>query len=601
MPSRARRLRAEKTADLQRGQGTFDRKRAGRSLDLPNRPKKPREPGERDSFQRARPAGSAGAAAEAPKAPDGVPLVRLQRVLADAGIAARRQCEAMIEQGKVAVNNRTVMRLPVFVDPRHDRISVQGKLLAVPRSVRSRIGTAGPKGGPARAIYVMLSKPPRVMTTTSDDAGRTTIMELLDVPGNPRLFPIGRLDFNASGMVLLTNDGELTNALTHPRFAVSRTYQLTIVGLLSPEQLMVLARALLPKTMEIDPAWVGANVQRVQVYEQIDHQRVATAQARRDEIRRRQGEKFGFRPDIPTDRELAARRNATPRVVGEQSVVSAGDDLVYDGPFRVLRRGLAGPAGIGAERRTQGRGRPTASTTGRSGGEKTVIEFDTERAPYASLDDLVTSTGLELEHWMLVGIGGVKLSGLAPAQWRMLTPQEVRQLRKAAKLGERAIAAKAAASAAAAPARAGKPSKVKAKPSGASAGQIDAHDSESEDDEAYFDESGLDYTSAPAREYVGAGDVGDEDADDDFAAELDADGEELTGAAPAPANTPTRNPTRDPLRAPTRRGQGQGSEPAGKPVRNQRPNAPSPRREPEQNSMQTTQPPRGPRTIRGGF
>ncbi|GJQ29247.1 MAG: pseudouridine synthase [Phycisphaerae bacterium] len=142
--------------------------------------------------------------------------VRLQRVLADAGVAARRVCEAMIEQGRVRVNGEVVRTLPVFVDPARDRIEADGK----------------PVVAASRHVYVMLHKPERMLVTTADEPGmdRATIMELVDHPAAARLFPVGRLDFDSSGLVLLTNDGDLAHRLTHPRYEVPKTYHVLVRG-----------------------------------------------------------------------------------------------------------------------------------------------------------------------------------------------------------------------------------------------------------------------------------------------------------------------------------------------------------------------------------
>lgn len=142
--------------------------------------------------------------------------VRLQRFLADAGVAARRTCEAMIEAGRVRVNGHAVKRLPVFVDPESDRIDVDG---------------VGIKGI-IRRVYVMLHKPERVLVTTADEegVGRTTVSDLVDHPAASRLFPVGRLDFASTGLVLLTNDGELANRLTHRRYGVEKRYEATVRG-----------------------------------------------------------------------------------------------------------------------------------------------------------------------------------------------------------------------------------------------------------------------------------------------------------------------------------------------------------------------------------
>jgi pseudouridine synthase len=146
---------------------------------------------------------------------------RLQRVLADAGIGSRRACEQLIEAGEVEVNGKLVAELPAWVDPAEDRIVVQGR--PVPR--------------PERRLYVLLNKPARTLSTMADEPGadRRTVTDLVDHPGSSRLFPVGRLDYDTVGLILLTNDGELANRLTHPRYGVPKTYRVVVKGLLGEE------------------------------------------------------------------------------------------------------------------------------------------------------------------------------------------------------------------------------------------------------------------------------------------------------------------------------------------------------------------------------
>jgi 23S rRNA pseudouridine2605 synthase len=148
-------------------------------------------------------------------------MVRLQRVLADAGVAARRVCEKLIEEGRVEVNGELVTKLPAFVDPRTDKVSVDGKPIAKP--------VGGPTG---RKLYIILHKPDRTLTTATDEPGleRRTVLDLIDHPAKPRLFPVGRLGWDETGLVLLTNDGELANRLTHPRYGVPKTYLAVVKG-----------------------------------------------------------------------------------------------------------------------------------------------------------------------------------------------------------------------------------------------------------------------------------------------------------------------------------------------------------------------------------
>lgn len=146
--------------------------------------------------------------------------------MADAGVAARRVCEELIEQGAVTVNGEIVRELPAFVDPQADRIEVDGRPL--------------PK--PERHIYLMLNKPKRTVTTAADEPGaeRRTVLDLVDHPARTRLFPVGRLDYDTMGLLLLTNDGDLANLLTHPRYGVPKAYLATVAGLLTDEDAQTL-------------------------------------------------------------------------------------------------------------------------------------------------------------------------------------------------------------------------------------------------------------------------------------------------------------------------------------------------------------------------
>ncbi len=142
-----------------------------------------------------------------------MPPERLQKLIARAGIASRRAAEQLILDGEVTVNGRVVRELGSKADPSSDHIKVRGKLL---------LFTAPP-------TYVMLNKPSGYVTTLKDPQGRPTVMDLLrGVRG--RVFPVGRLDFDSEGLLLLTNDGELAQALMHPSHEVPKTYTVKIKG-----------------------------------------------------------------------------------------------------------------------------------------------------------------------------------------------------------------------------------------------------------------------------------------------------------------------------------------------------------------------------------
>ncbi len=131
--------------------------------------------------------------------------MRLNKFLAEAGVASRRKSDELIEQGRVEVNGKTVTRLGTEIDPEKDEIRVDGEKIK-----------------PAKKVYFMLNKPKGVVATTSDERGRPTVVELIKT--NQKIFPVGRLDFNTTGLLLLTNDGEFSNRLTHPRNKFERVY-----------------------------------------------------------------------------------------------------------------------------------------------------------------------------------------------------------------------------------------------------------------------------------------------------------------------------------------------------------------------------------------
>jgi pseudouridine synthase len=147
------------------------------------------------------------------------PGERLQKVLASAGVGSRRACETLIETGEVSVNGTPVTELPVFVNPETDEIRVKGK----------RVEVAD------RNVYVMLYKPRHTVTTADDPDGRRTVLDIVDHPSGVRLFPVGRLDYDTMGLLLLTNDGQLANGLTHPRYGITKTYRAVVKGALDDE------------------------------------------------------------------------------------------------------------------------------------------------------------------------------------------------------------------------------------------------------------------------------------------------------------------------------------------------------------------------------
>jgi 23S rRNA pseudouridine2605 synthase len=152
-----------------------------------------------------------------------VPVERLQRILARAGYGSRRSCEELIVEGRVTLNG-TVARLGDRADPVEDEVRVDGLDVNLDPNVK----------------YYALHKPLGVVTTMRDPQGRPDIRAFL--PEGPRIFPVGRLDRDTEGLLLLTNDGDLANALTHPRFAVEKEYLAEVEGVPTPKHVGQLRR-----------------------------------------------------------------------------------------------------------------------------------------------------------------------------------------------------------------------------------------------------------------------------------------------------------------------------------------------------------------------
>lgn len=152
--------------------------------------------------------------------------IRLQKVLANAGVASRRTCEILIAEGRVEVNGRPVLEPGTRVDPERDTIRVDGSRIPPPR----------------RHVYIVLNKPRGVISTMDDPEGRETLTDY--VPSKPRLFHVGRLDTDTEGLLILTNDGDFTHRMTHPKFEVQKTYLVEVEGFTDNKTLKTLEKGL---------------------------------------------------------------------------------------------------------------------------------------------------------------------------------------------------------------------------------------------------------------------------------------------------------------------------------------------------------------------
>ncbi|MBR6014131.1 MAG: rRNA pseudouridine synthase [Selenomonadaceae bacterium] len=145
---------------------------------------------------------------------------RLQKILSRAGISSRRAAEKIILEGRVTVDDKIISELGAKADTEKNKICVDGKILKFDEE----------------KIYILLNKPKNFLCTVKDDRGRKTVLDLVKNISD-RIYPVGRLDFDSEGLIILTNDGELTNLLLHPKFKINKTYRAKIFGELTDEKI----------------------------------------------------------------------------------------------------------------------------------------------------------------------------------------------------------------------------------------------------------------------------------------------------------------------------------------------------------------------------
>jgi pseudouridine synthase len=167
-------------------------------------------------------------------------MIRLNKLIAAAGIASRRQADLLIQQGQVRVNGKTVTEMGRQVDPQSDLVTIGSQVVRPEQT----------------ADYLILNKPPGYLTTVSDPFGRPTVMDLLPQL-HSRVYPVGRLDYDTSGLLLFTNDGEMTLALTHPRHLVEKVYLASVRGIPTKEALQQLATGIFLEDGRTAPAKIG--------------------------------------------------------------------------------------------------------------------------------------------------------------------------------------------------------------------------------------------------------------------------------------------------------------------------------------------------------
>jgi len=207
---------------------------------------------------------------------------RLQKILAQAGFGSRRSCEKFIQAGRVRVNGQ-VAKIGQKADPSKDKITLDGK----------------PVAANVEYVYIALYKPRNVLSTVSPEPGdtRKTVLDLVDVPD--RIYPVGRLDFDSEGLILLTNDGELTNHLTHPRYGHEKEYKVLLARRPDDKQLQTWARGVVLED--------GYKTAPAQVRFQSTAGKGAWIRIVMNEGRKRQIREIGFSLGLPVVRILRVR------------------------------------------------------------------------------------------------------------------------------------------------------------------------------------------------------------------------------------------------------------------------------------------------------
>lgn len=197
--------------------------------------------------------------------------VRLQKYMADCGVASRRKCETMIEEGRVRVNGRVVSELGSKIDPQHDKVSVD-KLLIRPS---------------VNQVYIALNKPSGYVCTAQDQFDRKIVTDLIDI--KERIVPVGRLDYNSEGLLFLTNDGDFTYRVTHPKNKIQKKYYVQVNGIPTEDEIAQMVSGVTIDDFNTE----GTMIQYVKTNGNAAHYRVTISQGKNRQIRK-MFEHFGY-------------------------------------------------------------------------------------------------------------------------------------------------------------------------------------------------------------------------------------------------------------------------------------------------------------------
>jgi 23S rRNA pseudouridine2605 synthase len=300
-------------------------------------------------------------------------MERLQKIISQAGVASRRRSERLMLEGRVTVNGDTVRELGTKADPARDDIRVDGRRIKLPE----------------RRRYILLNKPRGYVTTRSDPEKRPTVIDLLRGV-REYVYPVGRLDFDSEGLLLLTNDGDLAAKLMHPSHLVERVYEVRVLGVPDQHDLTRLARGILVDGRRAQPA--GIELVR--------------------DARHHSSRRMGPLP--------RARQDLSPGSRGPRS--------------RSLRA-----AGAALERRLSHSGggapRPGRNDSPRSGNGShratAVLVIAIGEGRNRQVRKMCDAIGHPVDQLRRIAIGPIRDGRLKLGEWRELTPEEVRSLRKA--------------------------------------------------------------------------------------------------------------------------------------------------------------------------
>ena len=208
---------------------------------------------------------------------------RLQKVIANSGVASRRKAEELISQGKVSVNGEVITELGTKVSEK-DEILVNG--IAINREEK---------------VYYLLNKPREVISSSHDEHNRKTVVDLIDE--DKRIYPVGRLDYDTTGLIILTNDGELTNLLTHPSNEIDKVYVAKIKGTLTPSEIMALKKGVVIDDFKTSKSKVkvksidkknDTSIVEIIIHEGKNHQVKKMFEAVNHEVLKLKRERIGF-------------------------------------------------------------------------------------------------------------------------------------------------------------------------------------------------------------------------------------------------------------------------------------------------------------------